>query len=127
MRRGGAKRSGGRKSLTTTDLITSFSRRCGVELYVLDFSCPHLKLAIEVDEDSQYIPRAEIRHHQRRRLQMYSLPKEGEAMDHVEESKNNNGNLSRRNFMKSGLLGSLAASALLFHEQKYYYQERCSL
>ena len=33
-------------------------------------------------------------------------------MDHIEESKNNNGNLSRRGFVKSGLLGSLAAAAL---------------
>jgi Asp-tRNAAsn/Glu-tRNAGln amidotransferase A subunit and related amidases len=33
-------------------------------------------------------------------------------MDHIKESKNNNGNLSRRGFVKSGLLGSLAAAAL---------------
>jgi amidase len=38
--------------------------------------------------------------------------KEVEVMDHFEESKNNNGNLSRRGFVKSGLLGSLAAAAL---------------
>jgi amidase len=33
-------------------------------------------------------------------------------MDRIEESKNNNGNLSRRGFVKSGLLGGLAAAAL---------------
>jgi amidase len=33
-------------------------------------------------------------------------------MDCIEESKNNNGNLSRRGFVKSGLLGGLAAAAL---------------
>jgi len=33
-------------------------------------------------------------------------------MDHIEESKNNNGNLSRRGFVKSGLLGGIAAAAL---------------
>ena len=33
-------------------------------------------------------------------------------MNHTEESKNNNGNLSRRGFVKSGLLGSLAAAVL---------------
>jgi amidase len=33
-------------------------------------------------------------------------------MDHIEESKNNDGNLSRRGFVKSGLLGGLAAAAL---------------
>jgi amidase len=33
-------------------------------------------------------------------------------MDHSEESKNNNGNLSRRGFVKSGLLGSIAAATL---------------
>jgi len=33
-------------------------------------------------------------------------------MGHIKESKNNGGNLSRRGFVKSGLLGSLAAAAL---------------
>jgi amidase len=33
-------------------------------------------------------------------------------MDCIEESKNNNGNLSRRGFVKSGLLGGLAAAVL---------------
>lgn len=33
-------------------------------------------------------------------------------MEHIEDSKNNNGNLSRRGFVKSGLLGGLAAAAL---------------
>jgi amidase len=33
-------------------------------------------------------------------------------MDHIEESKNNDGNLSRRSFVKSGLLGGLAAATL---------------
>jgi amidase len=33
-------------------------------------------------------------------------------MDHIEESKNNHGNLSRRGFVKSGLLGSIAAATL---------------
>ncbi len=33
-------------------------------------------------------------------------------MDHIEESKNNNGNLSRRGFVKSSLFGSLVAAAL---------------
>jgi amidase len=33
-------------------------------------------------------------------------------MDRIEESKNNDGNLSRRGFVKSGLLGGLAAAAL---------------
>jgi amidase len=38
--------------------------------------------------------------------------KEVEAMKHIEEFKNNNGNLSRRGFVKSSLLGSLAAATL---------------
>ena len=33
-------------------------------------------------------------------------------MDHIEESKNNNGNLSRRGFVKSGFFGRIAAAAL---------------
>jgi amidase len=33
-------------------------------------------------------------------------------MNYIEESKNNDGNLSRRGFVKSGLLGGLAAAAL---------------
>jgi amidase len=41
-----------------------------------------------------------------------SLSKEIEAMKHIEEFKNSNGNLSRRGFVKSGLLGGIAAAAL---------------
>ena len=33
-------------------------------------------------------------------------------MTYIKESKNNGGNLSRRGFVKSGLLGSLAAAVL---------------
>jgi very-short-patch-repair endonuclease len=36
-----------------------FLRQYGVEEYVLDFYCPRLKLAIEVDGDSHFVPGAE--------------------------------------------------------------------
>ena len=36
-----------------------FLRQYGVDQYVLDFYCPHLKLAIEVDGDSHFMPGAE--------------------------------------------------------------------
>jgi very-short-patch-repair endonuclease len=36
-----------------------FLRQFGVEEYILDFYCPRLKLAIEVDGDSHYMPGAE--------------------------------------------------------------------
>ena len=36
-----------------------FRRQYGVDQYVLDFYCPHLKLAIEVDGDSHFMPGAE--------------------------------------------------------------------
>ena len=40
------------------------------------------------------------------------FPMEVEAMEHIEESKNTNGGLSRRSFVKSSLLGGIAATAL---------------
>jgi len=43
---------------------------------------------------------------------MYSLHKEKDVMNYIEKSKNNDGNVSRRNFVKSGLLSGLAAAAL---------------
>ena len=36
-----------------------FLRQYGVDQYILDFYCPRLKLAIEVDGDSHYMPGAE--------------------------------------------------------------------
>ena len=36
-----------------------FLRQYGVDQYVLDFYCPRLKLAIEVDGDSHFMPGAE--------------------------------------------------------------------
>jgi very-short-patch-repair endonuclease len=36
-----------------------FLRQYGVDQYVLDFYCPRLKLAIEVDGDSHFMPDAE--------------------------------------------------------------------
>jgi very-short-patch-repair endonuclease len=36
-----------------------FLRQFGVDAYVLDFYCPRLKLAIEVDGDSHFVPGAE--------------------------------------------------------------------
>jgi very-short-patch-repair endonuclease len=36
-----------------------FLRQYGVDQYVLDFYCPRLKLAIEVNGDSHYVPGAE--------------------------------------------------------------------
>jgi very-short-patch-repair endonuclease len=36
-----------------------FRRQYGVDQYVLDFYCPRLKLAIEVDGDSHFMPGAE--------------------------------------------------------------------
>jgi very-short-patch-repair endonuclease len=36
-----------------------FLRQYGVDQYVLDFYCPRLKLAIEVDGDSHFVPGAE--------------------------------------------------------------------
>jgi very-short-patch-repair endonuclease len=36
-----------------------FLRQYSVDQYVLDFYCPRLKLAIEVDGDSHFMPRAE--------------------------------------------------------------------
>jgi very-short-patch-repair endonuclease len=36
-----------------------FRRQYGVDQYVLDFYCPRLKLAIEVDGDSHFTPSAE--------------------------------------------------------------------
>jgi len=36
-----------------------FSRQYGVDQYILDFYCPRLKLAIEVDGDSHFVPGAE--------------------------------------------------------------------
>ena len=36
-----------------------FLRQYGVHQYVLDFYCPRLKLAIEVDGDSHFMPGAE--------------------------------------------------------------------
>ena len=36
-----------------------FLRQYGVDQYVLDFYCPHLKLAIEVDGDSHFVAAAE--------------------------------------------------------------------
>jgi very-short-patch-repair endonuclease len=36
-----------------------FRRQYSVDQYVLDFYCPELKLAIEVDGDSHFIPGAE--------------------------------------------------------------------
>jgi very-short-patch-repair endonuclease len=36
-----------------------FLRQYGVEQYVLDFYCPRLKLAIEVDGDSHFMPGAQ--------------------------------------------------------------------
>jgi len=43
---------------------------------------------------------------------MYSLHKEKDVMKYFEKSINNDGNLSRRDFVKSGLIGGLAAAAL---------------
>jgi very-short-patch-repair endonuclease len=36
-----------------------FLRQYGVDQYVLDFYCPHLKLAIEIDGESHFMPGAE--------------------------------------------------------------------
>jgi very-short-patch-repair endonuclease len=36
-----------------------FLRQYGVDQYVLDFYCPHLKLAIEVDGESHFMPGSE--------------------------------------------------------------------
>jgi very-short-patch-repair endonuclease len=36
-----------------------FLRQYGVDQYVLDFYCPELKLAIEIDGDSHYMPGAQ--------------------------------------------------------------------
>lgn len=36
-----------------------FLRQYGVDQYVLDFYCPRLKLAIEIDGDSHFMPGAE--------------------------------------------------------------------
>jgi very-short-patch-repair endonuclease len=36
-----------------------FRRQYGIDQYVLDFYCPHLKLAIEIDGDSHFVAGAE--------------------------------------------------------------------
>jgi very-short-patch-repair endonuclease len=44
-----------------------FLRQYGVDEYILDFYCPRLKLAIEIDGDSHYIPGAEEKDQARQR------------------------------------------------------------
>jgi very-short-patch-repair endonuclease len=38
---------------------TIFRRQYSIDQYVIDFYCPHLKLAIEIDGDSHFMPGAE--------------------------------------------------------------------
>ena len=45
-----------------------FRRQYGVEAFVLDFCCPELRLAIEVDGDSHYTEEASIRDEERQRI-----------------------------------------------------------
>ncbi len=44
-----------------------FLRQYGVDQYVIDFYCPRLKLAIELDGDSHFIPGADKRDLSRQR------------------------------------------------------------
>jgi hypothetical protein len=43
-------------------------------------------------------------------------------MDRIEESKKNVGNLSRRSFEYPDIIKQIIPAAILFHQQKYYYQ-----
>lgn len=45
-----------------------FRRQYSVEKFIIDFYCPQVKLAIEIDGDSHYAERAEIRDEERQKI-----------------------------------------------------------
>jgi len=54
------------KKLSRKQLLGfKFRRQYGVDQYVIDFYCPKLKLAIEVDGETHFLPGAEIYDRQR--------------------------------------------------------------
>jgi len=74
-----AKRKQLRNNMTPAEIILwsklkdkglgyKFRRQHGVGPFVLDFCCPTLKLAVEVDGDSHYTPEAKVRDDERQKV-----------------------------------------------------------